>query len=203
MILSPYLSIILIAVGLGLILLFRARPKAKSKRAARLMTEDMEIVADVARTTAWQVFNIDLDLSDKSIEQLDMMIANGWKEPMTAQELEVTDDSGSPGTEAIEAVEELDINDTFYAISGYVGTVLATNHNGEWRTDDEHPLPYIYFKKFDYAVSPFDLVRRKLSAPQHFSLRTEYQNVLWELDQKNKPRITEPVPDPIQPTETE
>jgi hypothetical protein len=178
-IVSPYLSILLIAFGLGLIYLFRSRPSTKVKKASRAIYADMTIAADVARASARQVFGIELDLSDNSIAALDKLITEGWQEPMLQRELSATE------SESINDDEEkdVDINDSFYVLAGYLGTVLAYNHNGAWKTDDEHPLPYVYFKKFDYAVSPFNVIRKKLLAPQHFDLVSHYNNLLWELKQ--------------------
>jgi hypothetical protein len=178
-IVSPYLSILLIAFGLGLIYLFRSRPSAKVKKASRAIYADMTIAADVARATARQVFGVELDLSDKSIASLDKLITEGWQEPMLHRELSTTE------SEPVDDEEEkdVDINDSFYVLAGYLGTVLAYNHNGAWKTDDEHPLPYVYFRKFDYAVSPFNVIRKKLLAPQHFDLVAHYNNLLWELKQ--------------------
>jgi hypothetical protein len=178
-IVSPYLSILLIAFGLGLIYLFRSRPSAKVKKASRAIYADMTIAADVARASARQVFGIELDLSDKSIASLDKLITEGWQEPMLQRELSATESESINDEED----KDVDINDSYYVLAGYLGTVLAYNHNGAWKTDDEHPLPYVYFKKFDYAVSPFNVIRKKLLAPQHFDLVAHYNNLLWELKQ--------------------
>lgn len=180
MIVSPYLSILLIAFGLGLIYLFRSRPSAKVKKASRAIYADMTIAADVARASARQVFGVELDLSDKSIAVLDKLIADGWTEPMLHRELATTE---APLAEDNVEEHEIDINDSFYVLAGYLGTVLAYNHNGAWKSDDEHPLPYVYFRKYDYAVSPFNVIRKKLLAPQHFDLVAHYNNLLWELKQ--------------------
>ena len=187
---SPYLSILLIAVGLGLIYLLRSRPGAKVKKATRAIYADMTIAADVARATARQIFGVELDLTDKSIQKLDQMIAQGWQEPARRHELvahEVT------AEEAAEEEREVDINDSYYVLAGYLGTVLAYNHNGAWKTDDEHPLPYVYFKQHDFAVSPFDVIRKKLLAPQHFDLVAHYNDLLWQLKQlgEGKPAARE------------
>jgi hypothetical protein len=190
-IVSPYLSILLIAFGLGLIYLFRSRPSAKVKKASRAIYADMTIAADVARASARQVFGVDLDLSDKSIAALDKMISEGWMEPMQQRDLSVID---VPLSDDSDEEKEIDVNDSFYVLAGYLGTVLAYNHNGAWKTDDEHPLPYVYFKKYDYAVSPFNVIRKKLLAPQHFDLVSHYNNLLWELKQlgESKPSESQP-----------
>ncbi len=188
MIVSPYLSILLIAFGLGLIYLFRSRPSAKVKQASRAIYADMTIAADVARASARQVFGVELDLTDKSIAALDRMISEGWKAPMQQRDLAEID---VPLTDT-EEEREVDVNDSFYVLAGYLGTVLAYNHNGAWKTDDEHPLPYVYFKKHDYAVSPFSVIRKKLLAPQHFDLVAHYNNLLWELKQLGEAKPVEP-----------
>jgi hypothetical protein len=184
-IVSPYLSILLIAFGLGLIYLFRSRPSAKVKKANRAIYADMTIAADVARASARQIFGIELDLSDKSIASLDKLIAQGWTEPMQEGELTASQEVTEEGEEE----REVDINDSFYVLAGYLGTVLAYNHNGAWKTDDEHQLPYVYFKKYDYAVSPFNVIRKKLLAPQHFDLVAHYNNLLWELKQLSEGKL--------------
>jgi hypothetical protein len=87
-------------------------------------------------------------------------------------------------------------------LAGYLGTVLAYNHQGFWKTDEEHPLPYVYFKKHDFAVSPFDVIRKKLLAPQHFDLVAHYNDLLWQLKQLDEgksatrkiPEVDEPGP---------
>lgn len=187
MIVSPYLSILLIAFGLGLIYLFRSRPSAKVKKVSRAIYADMTIAADVARASARQVFGIELDLTDKSIASLDRLISQGWTEPMQRQELTAHDAAVSDS----EHEKEIDINDSFYVLAGYFGTVLAYNHQGAWKTDDEHPLPYVYFRKYDYAVSPFNVIRKKLLAPQHFDLVGHYNNLLWELKQLSDGKTNE------------
>lgn len=178
MIVSPYLSIILIAFGLGLIYLFRARPSAKAKQANRAIYADMTIAADVARASARQVFGVELDLTDKSITALDKLIAQGWTEPEQGIKITTVETLSES-----EGETEVDVDDSYYVLSGYLGTVLAHNHNGVWKSDDEHPLPYVYFKKYDYAISPFNVIRKKLLAPQHFDLTSHYNNMLWELKQ--------------------
>jgi hypothetical protein len=191
-IVSPYLSILLIAFGLGLIYLFRSRPSAKVKKANRAIYADMTIAADVARASARQIFGIELDFSDKSIASLDKLIAQGWTEPMQQRELTAIDTGGDDD-------REVDINDSFYVLAGYLGTVLAYNHNGAWKTDDEHQLPYIYFKKYDYAVSPFNVIRKKLLAPQHFDLVAHYNNLLWELKQLSEGNLEKKSEDVTEP----
>jgi hypothetical protein len=188
-IVSPYLSILLIAFGLGLIYLFRSRPSAKVKKASRAIYADMTIAADVARASARQIFGVELDLTDKSIAALDNMITEGWTEPMQRRDLSAVE---TPVSEETDEERELDINDSFYVLAGYLGTVLAYNHNGAWKSDDEHPLPYVYFKKYDYAVSPFNVIRKKLLAPQHFDLVAHYNNLLWELKQLGEAKPIEP-----------
>jgi hypothetical protein len=190
-IVSPYFSILLIAIGLGLIYLFRSRPSARVKKASRAIYADMTIAADVARASARQVFGVELDLSDKSIVALDKLISEGWTEPMEHRELA----AGATSLGEADEEREIDINDSFYVLAGYLGTVLAYNHSGAWKSDDEHPLPYVYFKKFDYAVSPFNVIRKKLLAPQHFDLAAHYNNLLWELKQLEEGKQIEPVED--------
>lgn len=193
---SPYLSLLLIALGIGLILLFRARRTAEKKVTAKALEADLTIIADVARAAVWQAFEVDLDLTDDSIKRLDQTIREAWIEPLPMEQLtvqrtleaaETVRDDGTPRTVQRELVDEEDesliIHDAFYVFSAYVGTVLSSNHGGAWKSDDEHTLPYVYFKKFDFAVSPFDLMRRKLLAPQHYDLHQEYHNIVWELDQ--------------------
>jgi hypothetical protein len=195
-ILSPYLSILLIAFGLALIYLFRARPGAKKKKAARAIYADMTIAADVARASARQVFGVELDLTDKSIVALDRMIAEGWKETRSSELVTVDTPAALEGDADSAAVDEddepeIDVNDGYYVLAGYLGTTLAHNHNGVWKNDGEHPLPYVYFKKHDFAVSPFTIIRQKLQAPQHFDLAAHYNNILWELSQLDKGVKTE------------
>lgn len=191
MIVSPYLSILLIAFGLALIYLFRAMPSAKKRNTSRAIYADMTIAADVARASARQVFNVELDLTDKSIVTLEKMISEGWSENISASLIalpEVDAEHDAPKEfleEDPEEESEIDIDDSLYVLSGYLGTTLAHNHNGVWKSDDEHPLPYVYFKKHDFAVSPFSIVKKKLQAPQHFDLVANYNNIVWELSQLN------------------
>lgn len=196
MIVSPYFSILLIAFGLGLIYLFRSRPSAKVKKASRAIYADMTIAADVARASARQVFGMELDLTDKSINVLDKLITEGWHEPMANGEL---DHDEAPFREN-EDEKDVDINDSFYVLAGYLGTVLAYNHGGTWKSDDEHPLPYVYFRKYDYAVSPFNVIRKKLLAPQHFDLVAHYNNLLWELKQLGEGKTPETSDAPATPS---
>ena len=165
-------SLLLFLTGFALLIVaIRARPKARLKRLEDWEEYKMELGARVCRAAARNAFRVDLDHSDQSLPVLDEIMTTGW------------------GHDA--AHKDLASKDSVFTMASYLGDVLRRHHGAEWQLErTKHKLPYLYFKTSDLAASPFDIIEKKLEAPNTFSLAGATQRLLLEVEKRKHIRAT-------------
>jgi len=209
---SPFSSVLLIVSGIIMIYFFsRARKQVKDRTMGGALENEMLMAANIARSAARDAFGVELEAADGSVEQLDILIEREWpgisspiltdqREAQSIGEMAPVDTDaegldvkdGEEEEEESESIfaEEAAVSDGEFALSAFVGTLLTQLHGGVWQFDKStHTMPYVYFKNADLALSPFDLIHRKLANPTRFDLQESYRKLLMELDlRSNQPR---------------
>jgi hypothetical protein len=211
-------SLLLLVAGLTLfILLLRSRPKSRIRRLEAWEQERLEIAANICHAAARDAFDLSLDGSIASLETVDHMIEQGWPMPAVPDRAEAAEeelqtsekDAQAIGEDAETSEEDAQareepmpdssesvsqataIPDEHFVIGCYLGMVIVTHLDGEWRTDTElHKWPYVYFSRADLAVSPFELVQKKFEEPLEFMLADAAERLAADIDRRTNVRAT-------------
>jgi hypothetical protein len=200
------LSLLLFFSGLALIIvLLRARPKTRVRRLEDWEESKMELGARICQAAAIDAFGVHLDNTDQSLEQLDAMITEGWEytvpEPIgPGMPNHSVSDAIAAERHSVEETRDTEPSirgtrgpekDSIFVLASYLGNILVLHHSGEWRLDPKtHTWPFVHFKQADLSVSPFEILARKLAAPEEFSLRDAMRRLLEEVERRTHLRVT-------------
>lgn len=229
---STFNSLLLILIGISILMFFtRIRKMRKDRTLNGALEDEMVMAANIARAAANDAFAIELDATDEAVAKLDQLIEAGWanttvplrpeeraselpEESLTKEQLSEREEERNRAEkeegkdeEPVSIFEEDRVDDSFFVLGAYLGTLLTQLHGGVWHFDKEtHKLPYVYFKSTELAISPFDLIKRKLQNPQSYDLTEAYHKVLMEIDLRKsqpRPQVQLHTPDRILPVSTE
>jgi hypothetical protein len=110
-------------------------------------------MAEDHRTSAREIFGVELDYSAESIQKLEIMIRDGWPD-------------GPP----------IMLDQTVTAFGSYFGETIRAIHGGEWRYDDTHGL-HFQVGTSDMKIFPFKKVRKRFVNGSEDSLTYFYSYI--------------------------
>ncbi|HYH02110.1 MAG TPA: hypothetical protein VEC37_03340 [Bacillota bacterium] len=155
----------------------RTLEKSKQERVNRLDLSFKE-GAMKAVEQAQKVFGIDLDLSEQSLQEVEFIM----------EELHNTVKRLDPTEKWIDQVVR------FYA--GYIGHIIQTHWQGEWRSELEYPIkkgPALKIRGKDFFL--LNQVRQRLMRGQEYNIVEYYQGLMGEIAEMDRATPGGPIPD--------
>lgn len=156
------LTIVLLLLAAVAVVLFARLSFIGFRKRQNSVAQQMGLASSICEAAARDAFDVELDHSLDSLAKLDELIEQGF-----TGVLEVTDD-------------------TVYVLAAYYGQVLVHACGAEWQSaNGQDAKPTLKIGSTLESISPFEMIERKLHAPQDTNLAAEARELMTKIESVN------------------